>query len=1049
MALQIHTVDVPINGGLDTKGSPNILSPPVLTRADNVVYQTTGALRKRYGFNALTTAISGGGNISVTNGKAIQNVNGELTFVDGSSYYSWSPQLNQWIYRGIDSLPGLALNEMSNSGSSMSTVSSFGNISFADIGNYRCVTFTGNAENVPTPTAPTQNGQSDLWCGLWDISRNTWLVVPANYFNVAGAISNTNLQYTSRVMCTAFGNYFYVFGRGLSNTGAAIAFGWTFNPASVAATVASGTNTILTLANGVTLVGGVYTTSAGTNIGANLYLDAYANNNALFVAVGPNGWNGSCSVFSFLTSGATVATLAISTTPAPYRHSISVATTVGMLTAYSPGGVGSNYVFLQPFLPTTPYNLGSPTNLSSSFVDPLNWVGSAPGTVVSGQTQFAIVSQRLVSSTVSQDPVSGYIYQYTNYNSGSFYSNFFYNTTNFQQNVYPISKPLYVPQYNDWVMWVETVGQVYTTVQPTAFLLTLQNAQILGRGIYDSGQVYSLFTTPGSVNFFSQPQTNFAIPVVAGQVLESLSVATSAPKIIAPLAQGALVSGARPTYYDGVVTLEAGFDSYPEIVTPTAIATTNGTLTNNTTYFYTAIYRRYDNAGRVLYSSPAPVVAVSIPASGTYWTQFAINATTCWPQYTQNPGFSGISPLYNYYQAIIYRTTKADTIDFREVGIFPKYGVGTAVYDNIDDTTLTNENKPFLYAPPSGGELSNDPPIAFSMAVSSQDKIFTNSTEYPYRVYWSKPFSSSRGPEFNAESFLEIDPPSGPITGLGYMDNVLYIFKAYNIFALGGAGPNANGSGQFNPVNKITTNSGAINPTSIIVTDLGIFYQSQRGIEVLTRGVTSQYVGAPVEGFLGTATVTAALNIPANSQVRFWLSTGQVLVYDYYLQKWSTFSSVNGYYATSACLWNGTQVTLDTVNGNIDVETTTFTDNGATVAMTIETPWIKFEHAQSWNRLRRVSVLGDYKSTSTASLYFAYDWNNTYQDTINFSTGSGLTTIDTVYQWQARAPRQVMQAVRLKLVDTTITGESYDITNFALEYAVKGGIAKLPDRKAK
>ena len=57
MALNIQTVDVPITGGLDVKTNANALNPPMLTTADNVIYQTNGALRKRNGFSALVPSI--------------------------------------------------------------------------------------------------------------------------------------------------------------------------------------------------------------------------------------------------------------------------------------------------------------------------------------------------------------------------------------------------------------------------------------------------------------------------------------------------------------------------------------------------------------------------------------------------------------------------------------------------------------------------------------------------------------------------------------------------------------------------------------------------------------------------------------------------------------------------------------------------------------------------------------------------------------------------------------------------------------------------------
>ena len=219
--------------------------------------------------------------------------------------------------------------------------------------------------------------------------------------------------------------------------------------------------------------------------------------------------------------------------------------------------------------------------------------------------------------------------------------------------------------------------------------------------------------------------------------------------------------------------------------------------------------------------------------------------------------------------------------------------------------------------------------------------------------------------------------------------------------------------------------------------------------------LTIQYLGEPIESLIQANTITAGLVFPEYSQVRFWLSNGTVAVYDYLFQKWSTFSSAsgNGYYASSACLWNGNQISLDNSNIKINQEIpgqffdTNYTATTA-ITMTVETPWLAYQQPQSWNRLRRVAILGDFKSSNTATLNFAYDWQSSYIDTVAFNTSTGLINGDTVYQWRDRAPRQVMQAVRLKLVDSNITGESYDLTNFALEYAVKSDLAKLPNQKS-
>ena len=1033
MALNIQTVDVPITGGLDVKTNANALNPPMLTTADNVIYQTNGALRKRNGFSALVPSIVGGGGLSLSLGISIQNVNGELVYCDNQSVYTYSPLVNAWINRGNDSFSGVTLTPMSLGSNPNTTPAPFGNIMFADTNGYRAVAFNG----TPEYSLKDYNSLNTnlLYLGLWDVANNRWLItpqqppVPQNYYT------------QGRPVVAAFGNYFYFFNMACSINGSGtqrLIVGYMV--------YAGATTTASNLFNSsITNLPAIATTTYG-GVGdiTDTYLDVAVNGSTLFLASGPvatsteSSRTGQISVC--LSAGTTTMTTVISSTGCFGHHNISAGSSFGFITGSpfsSVSGIGAGTcVSGAVFNIANPWSIGTATIVAAPTAGLGEPVVHGWGTFSSfNGTALAILGPQIVASTVTLN--IGQVLGITGLNTWALQRFTALPNGGAYTWSYALSKPVYNTIAQDWYVWGLSTGAKSQVLQPTAFL-----GQVLGpkrgRASYDVAQVYTATKTP--IGTAGVPQTNLSVPVISGNILQSLAVLTTTNKSIIPLSTGALIAGARPMYYDGQVVRLAGFDSYPEMPAAVASYTTTGVLTSNVTYFYTSVYRTYDNSGKLILSSPAPIGSVTTDNTTTDILLYTLSYSTTFPY--DNSNGAG--------QAIYYRTLSSDSLNFRENGLLPGYGVTTVYADNVPDSTLLNNGLPFLYAPPVGGELQNDPPYSFTYGISTIQRIFIISTEYPARVYFSKPFSPVRAPEFNAQSYIDIDPSSGPLTGIAALDATVILFKHNAIFALTGQGPDANGNGQFNPVSKISVDTGALSQNGIVQAADGIYFQSSRGIQLLDRGLQNQYIGAQIESYIQNATVTASLLLPTSSQVRFFLSDGTVLVYDYFLKKWSRFTSTNGYYATSACYWNDTQVTLDTVNGNINIETTTFTDGPSTsIAMTLETPWLKFAHPQSWNRLRRVSVLGDYKSTSTASLYFAYDWNNTYQDTITFDTGSGLTTIDTVYQWQARAPRQVMQAVRLKLVDTTITGESYDITNFALEYAVKGGIAKLPDRKAK
>ena len=75
-------------------------------------------------------------------------------------------------------------------------------------------------------------------------------------------------------------------------------------------------------------------------------------------------------------------------------------------------------------------------------------------------------------------------------------------------------------------------------------------------------------------------------------------------------------------------------------------------------------------------------------------------------------------------------------------------------------------------------------------------------------------------------------------------------------------------------------------------------FQSDKGIWLLGRDLSTSYIGAPVQSLTLNATVLSALNIPATNQVRFTLDSGITLMYDYYYSQWGTFTGVPGISST-------------------------------------------------------------------------------------------------------------------------------------------------------
>ncbi len=92
-------VPVAFAGGIDTKTDPKQVLPGKMLDLQNVVFQQTGALSRRWGYSALGTGILGS-SLFITACAAVNAFNNELLLYDGQQAYSYIPSENAWASRG-------------------------------------------------------------------------------------------------------------------------------------------------------------------------------------------------------------------------------------------------------------------------------------------------------------------------------------------------------------------------------------------------------------------------------------------------------------------------------------------------------------------------------------------------------------------------------------------------------------------------------------------------------------------------------------------------------------------------------------------------------------------------------------------------------------------------------------------------------------------------------------------------------------------------------------------------------------------------------------
>jgi hypothetical protein len=151
----------------------------------------------------------------------------------------------------------------------------------------------------------------------------------------------------------------------------------------------------------------------------------------------------------------------------------------------------------------------------------------------------------------------------------------------------------------------------------------------------------------------------------------------------------------------------------------------------------------------------------------------------------------------------------------------------------------------------------------------------------------------------------------------------------------------------------------------------GLMFQSDKGIWLLGRDLSTNYIGAPVEAY-NSQTVNSSETIPGTNQVRFILDNNITLVYDYFFNQWSTFTNIQ---AISSCLWQGYQTYLNTA-GQIFQETPgTFVDGSSPVLISLTSAWMNLAGLQGFERFYFMYLLGTYYSPFKLNMQFAYNYN--------------------------------------------------------------------------
>lgn len=621
-------------------------------------------------------------------------------------------------------------------------------------------------------------------------------------------------------------------------------------------------------------------------------------------------------------------------------------------------------------------------NGSSQTLGP-NWANGGTGTVASGNVPQTNVILTAIATNAAVITGIGPLQLGVGLASKAF----LYNGTGYFLIAYGVSNTL--------------------NLQPSFFLLD-DGANIIGKLSYGNGAGYSSQTTAGVTNaVLSNPTvqgnniylcyiTAFAEVSVNKSgigntvgIFESLGINqvefnfhnTSG----SVEAAGCLsISGTILNQYDQLTLTEADFCVWPDDLwgAPTA---TSGSYPADTLQYW-ATYEWTDNQGIVHRSAPSAPIVVTTDGTKT-GVQLYIPTLRL-----TNKSFVRI---------VIYRqsTTQAGAgvpyqiTSVRVPALNDKTINQIAYVDTALNTAVIGNN--ILYT--NGGVVEDiQAPPCFD-PILYHDRVWITDAENTSLLWYTKQIIEDTPLEFSDLFTYFVPPTKLGTSGIfckAVMDDKLILFKSGTILYVTGQGPdNTGANNDLSDPTEIVTPVGCINRNSICTIPSGIIFQASDsgGIWLLNRSLGVSYIGSPVQLY-NSNNILSALLIPGTNQVRVHLDNNVILMYDFFIDQWGTFTRSDSNFGTSAIIYNGLHTYLD---NSLQIEQETpgiYLDLANPVLMNFTTAWIAVAGLQGYQRSFAIYLLAKYLSAHNLLIQIAYDFNSTpTQSTTINPNGANLT----------------------------------------------------------
>lgn len=909
--------------GLETKVDPNQVPVGNFLTLQNSIFDKAGALTKRNGFANITT-------LPNSDQTTLTTLNGNL-IASGSNLYAYSLDTSQWLNQGI--VQPIQLN------------------------------------TIPLVRVSTSQTSPDIAVSSTGSTCLVYMDNSASYYQISD--SNTGQQIVARVALpvTAVSPRVYVLGRYFIVTFIAIV-----SSADHLQYIA------IPIANPTAPKAPVDISANVAALGAGY--DAVVANNSLYIS-----WAGSSNTVrtTFLTStlivGTPVSIASHTATIMSVSADTSASTAIIWLSFWDSSSTNAyvasyNQQLVQVLAPTliastvtlatitsvannqscqvfyeTNHDYASPypTSIRTDFISSVSI--SQSGTV--GTTNVILRSVGLASKAFIAS-------------NGNTYMIATYGEQNHDLSIASVDQPTYFLIDSLGVIYMRLAysnGGGYESSQVLPTVSLLNDTYYIPYLIADFLSTIngSDLGVPKNTNQPAAPNT--AIYTQTGVNLAKFKI-NSSGQYSSEIAGALHLTGGQLWEYDGVRPVEHGFHVWPDNVAVTTATGSGGLIAQD--YFYQFTYEWTDNQGNLHRSAPSVPVQITTTTSSSTNTIY-VPTLRLTDKIAPNP-VRIVGYRWSTAQQIYYQFTSLTSPAINN----PAVDFVTITDAKSDDDILGNN---IIYT--NGGVIENIAAPASTVSTLFKNRLFLVDAEDQNLLWYSKQVIENTPVEMSDLLTLYVAPTTGvqgstgPITALSAMDDKLIIFKKDAIYYLTGTGPDNTGAqNDFTDPVFITSSVGCINQRSLVMQPGGLMFQSDKGIWILGRDLSSNYIGAPVEKF-NNNTIMSADSIPGTNQIRFILDTGVTLLYDYYYGQWGTFTNIR---AISSALYQGLQTYLNSF-GQIYQETPgLYLDGSIPVLMSFTTSWINLAGLRGFERFYEMYVLGTYYSPFKLQMQISYDF---------------------------------------------------------------------------